>query len=289
MNTRQIYICSGILISVFFTGILFKQSTSTKEFNSLVKLSLRDVGDQLLRSNQDFKSLVLPVIQQDNSTYTLSFQKYLEIVPDSLISIAKNSFNKAQLPKNYRLEVIDCTTKNIVYSYQINTSTKNTIVPCRGRLLPKNCYIISLHFFDAYTSFSFVRIAYYIFVFGGVIMMLFGLQYKQRVYENVNTIEDYVVLGNFQFYPEEHKLVKQTEEISLSKKECELLTIFITKPNQIITRTELTKKVWEDNGVIVGRSLDTYISKLRKKLQTDTSIKLTNIHGVGYKLEIKPL
>ena len=52
-------------------------------------------------------------------------------------------------------------------------------------------------------------------------------------------------------------------------------------------RTEdLTKKVWEDNGVFVGRSLDTYISKLRKKLQTDESIKLTNVHGVGYKLEL---
>jgi DNA-binding response OmpR family regulator len=47
------------------------------------------------------------------------------------------------------------------------------------------------------------------------------------------------------------------------------------------------KRVWEDNGVFVGRSLDTYISKLRKKLLADDAIKLTNIHGVGYKLEIK--
>jgi DNA-binding response OmpR family regulator len=72
----------------------------------------------------------------------------------------------------------------------------------------------------------------------------------------------------------------------LSKKECELLVIFVKNPNKIIKREELTKKVWEDNGVIVGRSLDTYISKLRKKLQGDDSIKLTNIHGVGYKLEV---
>ena len=81
-------------------------------------------------------------------------------------------------------------------------------------------------------------------------------------------------------------MVKQAIEISLSKKECELLAIFIDSPNQIIKRDELTKRVWEDNGVFVGRSLDTYISKLRKKLKDDTSIKLTNIHGVGYKLEI---
>lgn len=81
--------------------------------------------------------------------------------------------------------------------------------------------------------------------------------------------------------------MQKTKEISLSKKECELLEIFVANPNKIIKREELTKKVWEDNGVFVGRSLDTYISKLRKKLKDDESIQLINIHGVGYKLEIK--
>ena len=76
-------------------------------------------------------------------------------------------------------------------------------------------------------------------------------------------------------------------EISLSKKECELLAIFVVQPNSIIKRDELTKRVWEDQGVFVGRSLDTYISKLRKILKDDASLKLTNVHGVGYKLEMK--
>ena len=66
-----------------------------------------------------------------------------------------------------------------------------------------------------------------------------------------------------------------------------MLELFVARPNEIIKRDELTKRVWEDNGVFVGRSLDTYISKLRKKLKGDTSIKLTNVHGVGYKLELE--
>ncbi len=90
------------------------------------------------------------------------------------------------------------------------------------------------------------------------------------------------------FYPEQNKLVKEADEISLSKKECELLEIFVANPNQVLKREDLTKRVWEDNGVFVGRSLDTYISKIRKKLQEDDSIKITNVHGVGYKLEIIP-
>ena len=66
-----------------------------------------------------------------------------------------------------------------------------------------------------------------------------------------------------------------------------MLEIFIANPNQIIKRDELEKRVWVDNGVFVGRSLDTYISKLRKKLKDNESIKLTNVHGVGYKLEVE--
>ena len=80
--------------------------------------------------------------------------------------------------------------------------------------------------------------------------------------------------------------MQQATEINLSKKECELLAIFVVNPNQIIKRDELTKRVWEDHGVFVGRSLDTYISKLRKKLKDDKTIKFTNVHGVGYKLEV---
>jgi DNA-binding response OmpR family regulator len=46
------------------------------------------------------------------------------------------------------------------------------------------------------------------------------------------------------------------------------------------------KEVWEDEGVIVGRSLDMFVSKLRKKLQADPCISILNVHGKGYKLVI---
>ena len=103
----------------------------------------------------------------------------------------------------------------------------------------------------------------------------------------MHSTDGLITLGGFNFYPEQNKLVKHPETINLSKKECEILALFVERPNQIIKRDELTKAVWEDNGVFVGRSLDTYISKLRKKLQSDDSVKLTNVHGVGYKLEIE--
>ena len=52
------------------------------------------------------------------------------------------------------------------------------------------------------------------------------------------------------------------------------------------TEARLQKEIWEDEGVIVGRSLDMFISKLRKKLEADPNIKIVVIRGKGYKLEI---
>lgn len=95
-----------------------------------------------------------------------------------------------------------------------------------------------------------------------------------------------IALGNYVFFPNQNKLALKRKEILLSKKEGELLFILASNLNLVVKREDLVKKVWEDNGVVVGRSLDTYISKLRKRLQEDKAIKLTNIHGVGYKLEV---
>jgi DNA-binding response OmpR family regulator len=51
-------------------------------------------------------------------------------------------------------------------------------------------------------------------------------------------------------------------------------------------RETLMQKVWIDEGVITGRSLDMFVSKLRKKLSPDPELRITNVHGKGYKLEI---
>ena len=71
-----------------------------------------------------------------------------------------------------------------------------------------------------------------------------------------------------------------------SSKEAKLLSIFSVNLNEVIDRNRLQKEVWEDEGVIVGRSLDVFISKLRKKFEKDPAVKLVNIHGKGYKLEV---
>lgn len=172
----------------------------------------------------------------------------------------------------------------------MNQKLEKTIIPCSGRILPKNCYKIVVTFLDIPSNESTGYASYFYFLIVFLLMLfLVKIYSRKKITKNeILTSTNIKTIGRFEFYPEQNKLVKKPLEINLSKKECELLEIFISRPNQIIKREELTKKVWEDHGVFVGRSLDTYISKLRKKLQDDDSIQLINIHGIGYKLEVNP-
>ena len=74
--------------------------------------------------------------------------------------------------------------------------------------------------------------------------------------------------------------------INLTGTETRLRLIFALSLNETIARNRLQKEIWEDQGVIVGRSLDMFISKLRKKLECDHNINIVVIRGKGYKLEI---
>lgn len=72
----------------------------------------------------------------------------------------------------------------------------------------------------------------------------------------------------------------------LTQKEVEILSLLAKSPNVLLKRDHILKVVWEDNGYFVGRSLDVFISKLRKYLKLDANIQIVNIHGEGYKFVV---
>ena len=285
------YIKNLLKFLTFFGLFLLVFSCSNESDNDssgLVKVALRNVGHQLLLLNQDSISIVKPVKELDELKFQLSFEKSLVIHPDSLVYLVKYNFKKANLPQHYLVEVLQCKDNEVAYSYQMQQNIEKSILPCGGRQLKRGCYLINIRFtkrIEADRSYSYSWSLYILLIgiFGGITLLYF--KRKAKFFPEEYS-ENYTSIGKYKFYPEQNKLIKEALEISLSKKECELLAIFISKPNQIIKREELSKKVWEDNGVFVGRSLDTYISKLRLKLKSDESVKLINIHGVGYKLEI---
>ncbi len=280
------YTLNEILIFLAL-GLVFSCNTKVEtDFSERTKIALRDVGNKLLLSSKDSTSLIFPVKELDSKRYQLTFSQPLYFEPGFLVSSVEESFKTAQLLDHYRVEVLQCSDREVAYSYQMSAEEEHTIIPCVGRYLPEACYIIQLKFINGAVGLETQNSIPYIislFVLIGIGFLIYRKTKPEATKENQGTRNK---IGSFYFYPDQNKLVKEAKEIALSKKECELLALFVAYPNQIIKRDELNKRVWEDNGVFVGRSLDTYISKLRKKLKSDTSIKLTNVHGVGYKLEV---
>ena len=286
MNQRKIYFYGSVCLAILSIVMLFTSDKKDETFSELVKIALRDVGNKLLLANQDSTSLILPVQKVEESKYQLSFEKELTIFPDTLVKVVIESFQKANLPSHYQLEVKQCKDLEVAYSFLQNANVEKSIVPCSGRNIPKKCYTIEVRFLKK-TATSSSKFIWIVLLSLSIIAAFIFFPKRQKTKQPHSTIENGIPLGKFLFYPEESKLLFASNEISLSKKEVELLTLFVEYPNKIIKREELSKKVWEDHGVFVGRSLDTYISKLRKKLSDDESIKLTNVHGIGYVLEVK--
>ena len=93
-------------------------------------------------------------------------------------------------------------------------------------------------------------------------------------------------LGLFKFDPDNQQLIFGNKVHSLTRKENELLLLLSSHPGQIIKREEILRKVWGSDHFFASRSLDVFISRLRKILNTDPRIRIENIHNTGYRLKI---
>jgi DNA-binding response OmpR family regulator len=93
-------------------------------------------------------------------------------------------------------------------------------------------------------------------------------------------------LGKFLFDVKDQRLLLGGQVISLTDKECKILELLNESFGELTPRETLMQKVWINEGVITGRSLDMFVSKLRKKLSSDPELRITNVHGKGYTLEV---
>ena len=92
--------------------------------------------------------------------------------------------------------------------------------------------------------------------------------------------------GNCRFDAKNQLLFIKSEKYQLTYREAKLLHLFCQHINELLSRDLIEEAVWESEGVRVGRSLDVFVSRLRKLFREEPSIQFTNVHGVGYKLEV---
>ncbi len=95
--------------------------------------------------------------------------------------------------------------------------------------------------------------------------------------------EDVLKIGNIEINREEYKIIKDKVEIILPRKEFELFYLLASKPGKVFKREEILDKVWGNEVIVGGRTIDVHIRKLREKIGDDL---FKTIKGVGYKIEV---
>lgn len=289
-----LFVLAGLLWSA--QGVFAQENKEERH----IRVAIRMIGHEILLRLGDSVSRVLPV-EKVGDRYKLRFESDFEFVPDVLVSVIDSVVVLTGIAKSYLVEVEECQTLKVVYSYEIGNSFRSDVVPCRERIQPSGCYNLlftiliagnpelSLPATQSDSSvdspaakqinlLAIILLVVALFVAIGLIIF-----YRKKTIKPISN-PDVISLGSYQFDKRNMKLTSGNEIIELTSKESDLLYLLVTSVNNTIGRDVILNTVWGDEGVYDGRTLDVFISKLRKKLEADSSLKIVNIRGVGYKL-----
>ncbi len=112
--------------------------------------------------------------------------------------------------------------------------------------------------------------------------------FLKRSQKKTQIIENPIYLvGKYQFDHKNYLVFNETEKVSLTQREAELLKLFLDNKNVVLKREVILKQLWGNDDYFLGRSLDVFISRLRKILSTEEGISIENLHGIGFKFNIK--
>jgi DNA-binding response OmpR family regulator len=104
-----------------------------------------------------------------------------------------------------------------------------------------------------------------------------------RSRKKINVNKPHYKVGSFHFDPPNFTLQNEKEKIGLTQREAELLKYFIDNKNEVLRRGQILIAVWGKDDYFLGRSLDVFVSRLRKIFSNDDKVKIENMHSIGFK------
>lgn len=296
-----------LFLFVFVTLFPFIGYSNTEEAitEKRIRVAMRMIGHEVLLCLGDSDSRVMPIERTDEH-YKIPFEFEFGFDPDDIVSIVTEVMAKTQVATNYLVEVEQCETKEVVHSFEIGNPEYSDLRACGGRSLPMDCYSLLISVLDnkknnsvsqsepsdtslaetypiseelSHDSFSFTSV-----LMVPMLILIGFIGWFVRKKNPEKTDPNCILIGATQFDKKNRRLSFENKNIDLSHKEGELLSLLLANVNTPVNREDILRKVWGDEGDYIGRTLDVFISKLRKKLDGDESVKIVNIRGVGYKL-----
>lgn len=290
MDIRHLKIAVLICISIILTFGSGRAGVTYDEKH--IEVALRMIGHQVLLNADDSTSRVLPIVLE-NGQYIIKFETEFGFNPDQMVETVTTVMRETEMADGYIMEVKECNTGKVMYSYEMGLEDNSGIIPCKKRDLPKACYNLLFTLSGVQDSDSSVAVdildnasfGSYFYTGGLFLILLMGLVSFLWKRKKVSGIDpDLISIGKYQFNTRKSKLIIENHEIELTSKESDLLLLLYQSINTTVQREVILSKVWGDEGDYVGRTLDVFISKLRKKLERDNDVNIVNVRGVGYKL-----
>ena len=273
-----------IVSSIFICLILFINRGSAQDISSdkHIEVALRMIGHEILLSAGDSTSRVLPVIKE-GFQYRIQFESDLVFDPDYLVSTVNSIVKETGITNNYIVEMVNCETTEVVYSFEMNYLAKSDIIPCKGRVQPRSCYNLLFTILEPEAMNTESSLEIYLIM--GLVLLIFCVIFflwkKSNTQKNNPNL---IPLGAYHFDKQNTELIIDHQKIELTTKEADLLLLLYNAANTTVERDVILNMVWGDEGDYIGRTVDVFISKLRKKLEFDSKVKIVNVRGVGYKL-----
>ncbi|WP_421829440.1 winged helix-turn-helix domain-containing protein [Larkinella sp.] len=288
---------------VLLTALLFVQfvrstpspaQSEKNRFAEKVNLALRRTAHQMLAAAGDSTSQIPPVQQTDASTFLIRLDQSFDY--DKLPELLQKSLQIHAINEKYDVAVLNCSDGKIQLGYSVLDVRKKQVVACSGRVQTKGCYNLQVRFATPEAAPP-ITMNWWMLAIGSVLTALVFTVFRQSASPKEATAspvstpeEDHKLhFGDSSLDMANLKLIANDQEHDLTYREAKLLRLFAMNPNQLLERDFILKSVWEDEGIIVGRSVDVFVSRLRKLLQDDPTLKIVAVHGVGYRLEIRPI
>lgn len=111
--------------------------------------------------------------------------------------------------------------------------------------------------------------------------------FLHRSQKSVEKTKKTYQFGSFEFEPENYQIKSKDKDITLTEREAALLKLFLDNPNSVLKREKILTALWGTDDYFMGRSLDVFISRLRKIIKEETNVRIENIPRVGFKLVIE--
>jgi len=292
MKWKLYWIVVLLLPVLVLAAFMHRDSTDAEYKKAREVIILRKVSHKLLQAAGDSSSRVPEIKKISETEYLLPLETAISFHPDSLVNTINQVIQQHGLSNRYMVNVLEQPANKIVFGYAMIGSEQENIIPCLGREQPVAKYSVLIRWEPANNSGTAFWIAGIVLAFGIGAGLYLKRARRMPKKDKGQALQEEILpgslsIGHYQFHSEAQELHYGDTILSLTGKETKLLQIFATSLNELVDRKRLQKEVWEDEGVIVGRSLDMYISKLRKKLELDPAVHLINVHGKGYKLEVR--